>query len=1034
MIEVTALTKDGGVLTKHIHLDDRGVLISDGSGCVMSRGHAMRVRLADLTALSGLIERLEPHEAIALGALRDDLPEHVDIATKAHLQKLNGGTAPHLIARTADAICYRARQPALALIDYDSKGMPPWVKARINAIGGVWSSLVGILPMLGAVGRVMRPSTSSGLYRSDTGEQLPGSQNQHIYLQVDDGADINRFLRTLHERCWLAGLGWMVVGAGGQLLERSIVDRMVGAPERLVFEAAPITEAPVAQDRAARAPTVIEGATLNTIAACPALSIVEQAELRRLRTRERQRLAEDARLARDAFIAERAKGLAQRTGMTEERAARIVTSQCEGVLLPDVVLPLDDEELAGATVGDVLADPAHYEGATLADPLEGVAYGICKAKIMRWPDGTPWIHSFAHGRTVYQLKLDMAAATAAVEHATKDKVATTFVTVVLTSALDDAEIETLRNRAAERAGVGIRTLNRMLKDARTRQRQQQMREEEERRVARRTDPRPQILVPEHDAPWLPTMTALNDVLGTSQEPEPPMRDIDGVITVVRVRRLPGMHMLTASSANDDEPVDNRMPPPEHPLLTRLTEPQLAELIERYIEYIDGTGRPVHLPAPFVRHFHTRPGDDALPIVAAVATLPIVLADGSILSGRGLNRARCIVFRVPAELEALLPTAQECTNDVVRDAMHFLMDEWFCDVATDATGKCILIAVALTLIERSLLPDRLTFFVTAGRRGGGKTTTLIMLTMAITGVRPAAAAWSPNEEERRKALLAYLLEATPAIIWDNIARGSQISCPHIERSCTTAFYTDRRLGVSELAAVAAAVIHLFTGNNIGPKGDLASRSLLVRLEVDRADPENREFRHPDPVEWTAANRGRILRALFTILLGNPHLRTQADAPAKTRFKTWWRLVGSAIEHAASVAGISIDFRHLFLNQEEDEEETASLTDALGALAHKWPRETKFLAADVARMVNDRSEFTPDEERQRCETQFLFPNLQPNHIVTAKAVGKRLKRHVGEPVKLGDETLVLRDWRDDNDGPHGRLLYFVRRSGPRPHLAI
>jgi hypothetical protein len=340
---------------------------------------------------------------------------------------------------------------------------------------------------------------------------------------------------------------------------------------------------------------------------------------------------------------------------------------------------------------------------------------------------------------------------------------------------------------------------------------------------------------------------------------------------------------------------------------------------------------------------------------------------------------------------------------------------------------------LTLIERSLLPDRLAFFITAGRRGGGKTTTLIMLLMAITGARPAAAAWSKNEEERRKALLAYLLEATPAIIWDNIERGSQISCPHIERSCTTAFYADRRLGVSELAAVAAAVIHLFTGNNVGPKGDLASRSLLVRLEVDRADPENREFRHPDPVAWTEANRGRILRALYTILLGNPQLHTRTDAPAKTRFKAWWRLVGSAVEHAASVSGWPLDFGRLFLHQEEDEEETASLSDALAVLAEKWPRDSPFLAADVARMVNDRSDFTLDDERQRCETlrEFLFPNLQPNPIVTAKAVGKRLKRHVGEPVKHGDETLILRASQDTNDGPRGRFSYAVRRSAARPH---
>jgi len=36
-----------------------------------------------------------------------------------------------------------------------------------------------------------------------------------------------------------------------------------------------------------------------------------------------------------------------------------------------VVLPFDDDDLAGCTVADVLADPERFEGATLADPIEG---------------------------------------------------------------------------------------------------------------------------------------------------------------------------------------------------------------------------------------------------------------------------------------------------------------------------------------------------------------------------------------------------------------------------------------------------------------------------------------------------------------------------------------------------------------------------------------------------------------------------------------------------------------------------------------
>src|SRR5262249_32271616 len=151
-----------------------------------------------------------------------------------------------------------------------------------------------------------------------------------------------------------------------------------------------------------------------------------------------------------------------------------------------------------------------------------------------------------------------------------------------------------------------------------------------------------------------------------------------------------------------------------------------------------------------------------------------------------------------------------------------------------------------IIERSLLPERPVFFITAGRRGSGKTTVINMLIMAVTGMRPAAAAWSFNEEERRKALVSYFLYGVSYILWDNIPRGTQISCPHIEKSCTAAYYSDRKLGVSQVVATAASTIHHFTGNNIGSRGDLSSRDLRIILAVERPDPENRSFKHPDIV--------------------------------------------------------------------------------------------------------------------------------------------------------------------------------------------
>ena len=110
--------------------------------------------------------------------------------------------------------------------------MPAEIRARVKADGGFWRSLCGVLPGLANVERLERSSTSAGLYYSRNGKRvdIPGSDGVHVYPFVKDGADFEQFLRVLHERCWLKGLGWFVVGAAGQLLDRSIVDRMVGSP------------------------------------------------------------------------------------------------------------------------------------------------------------------------------------------------------------------------------------------------------------------------------------------------------------------------------------------------------------------------------------------------------------------------------------------------------------------------------------------------------------------------------------------------------------------------------------------------------------------------------------------------------------------------------------------------------------------------------------------------------------------------------------------------------------------------------------
>lgn len=387
----------------------------------------------------------------------------------------------------------------------------------------------------------IRRSTSAGLTNADTGEEVAGSNGQHGYVLARDGADIPRFLKTLHERCWLAGYGWMMVGEFGQYLDRSIIDRMVGAPERLVFEGPPMVEPPLRQDPEKRRPLVRDGGALDTVSVCRPLTLVEKETLKKLKAEAKQGLTVERNRAREAHI----ERLAKRRKLNPNDARKIVELSVErGILLPNAPLEFDNPELNDFTVADILDDPAGFEGVTLADPIEGIEYGRCKARVMRRGDGSPWIHSFAHGRTTYELRYDASAVRARLGEA-RDP-----VQLLLVAYLDAVEEKELVHAIAQHLKVGVRAVEAKLKAARSEIAQKAARETRERRLAGRTDPRARLYVPPSDAPWLPAVTSIDEVLSSAATPPP--RNARGIVARVRPRPVLGMHSFTSKTANEEE--------------------------------------------------------------------------------------------------------------------------------------------------------------------------------------------------------------------------------------------------------------------------------------------------------------------------------------------------------------------------------------------------------------------------------------------------------------------------------------------------
>ena len=77
-------------------------------------------------------------------------------------------------------------------------------------------------------------------------------------------------------------------------------------------------------------------------------------------------------------------------------------------------------------------------------------------------------------------------------------------------------------------------------------------------------------------------------------------------------------------AEPKETANDQLPPPEQWVISQMNEMEVAEMIEKHIDFYnedkDGNRRSVHLPTQFVRHFMRR-HDDVLPTVVPLRRHP-----------------------------------------------------------------------------------------------------------------------------------------------------------------------------------------------------------------------------------------------------------------------------------------------------------------------------------------------------------------------------------------------------------------------------
>ena len=819
------------------------------------------------------------------------------------------------------------------------------------------------------------------------------------------------------------------------LLQRSLIDTSVGSPERLVFEGAPLIDPPLKQDATPRKPQVIEGGLLDPSALTP-LTPVERRKLAEMQNEARAGLLPEAERRQKAADATAAQDLAQRRGISRAAAIEMLRQARKRDLLPDAELIFDDRQLGVKTVRDVLLDRKAFHRQPMADPIEGPSYGRATATPLTERD-PPIVKSFAHGGMEYRLLHNAASLTELVQRVQSagGDVAKAFAEAGAFSKLSDLERDQLIAVVQRQSGVGKLALRQAFNAAST-------------DAARAFDDgleaehRPTYHVPSVTAPNAAASTEIDTLLGEDWGRDRPLRDLNG--RLVRIEARASTPLLQASDVRTDAVREEVLPVRASSSsiarllsLRPLDDLGVAHLVEKYVRCVKpnkgGIEVETRLPEVFCQGLNTLAADQSrVPTCKGVQETPIVV-NGKLVTADGFEPTSGLFFTSDPDLEAALP--KTATLQDAQKAFDWLDREWLADVQTDREGKAVLIALAASCIQRHVAAKMPLTLVTSGQAGSGKTTAVEMISIAAFGSSAPTFGWADIEEERRKMLHAAALSGAPMIAFDNLKRGGVVQSMALDRFITSIEVSDRELGRSRMLNASAAIPIAFTGNALSVAGDTASRTLVVRIDANRVDPENRPFQHRDILGWTRSNRSEILKRIFTILL----VERPIASPATTlggRFPEWWCAVGHPIELAfgEEIFEGSLDFGRMMAANRREDAEAQSMATIFDALADHFGLGKWFGVEDVFSALQGPSGIGSDakapDRMSRLADAFdtLGGSLRnPADDNARRRVGSILRSRTGQIVNASGRDLTLEATRKGD-----RNMYRVTKCKLAPSM--
>ena len=395
------IAKSNNPISKKFELVEGELVKSDGGNLTMATFDTQSD--SNIKAIHDYIKSDACHDKVIL---IPGTPQYQDglIVTKGEINRLkNEERGQNLISRTKDCFAYRGGEGFL-LFDYDPSEDYSQNDGKPLSKEYLFSILYEVLPEIKGAPMFWKTSSSSYIYEkvstidADKGESVEvierrGLTGQHIFIGVQNNADISRVIDIFYKRLWLNGHGYIFIDKTGRMHDRTIIDKVVNSPEREIFLKAE-TVKPLFQKM--QIELIDPGNKPLNTEVISDLSIDECLQVQALIDEEKRKKEKDANKVMTSYV----KAMSGKLGMSPLRLTECIKNH---VLYGDSHIKLSTG--VEVTVHDLFANPDKYDGEYCYDPLEPSYGGEQGGSTKAWIDlSNKRIHGHAHGGIHYDLE------------------------------------------------------------------------------------------------------------------------------------------------------------------------------------------------------------------------------------------------------------------------------------------------------------------------------------------------------------------------------------------------------------------------------------------------------------------------------------------------------------------------------------------------------------------------------------------------------------------------------------------------------